>query len=354
MTTFPSYRPTSLPLQHGTFPASVQQTASGRTAIVRHSELETDIILPLEFILTQAQFLVVWEHHRDHGTFLSFPLPSTIPASYTPTGYRWKYASEPVQVRDEYTNFFRVTCTFVGNLWADIRLPSELGTLEMVAVETAIANVRTTAPAAPTATVQGLASGVTSDGFVEVGGLEVGTTWEYSTNSGSTWAPGTGSGFQLPAGSYSAGAIRVRQTDRDANTSGAAQNPASVAVNDASSVTIVATIAAGATGTGTVTLPRWFALDRITTNRAGWFTLYSHAAGAAADVGRLRANEPAGQNLMIRDPVFSAPSTLSMNPPLPARNAETPQTNVYPWRFVNDGTTGEVVITLNYLMLSAS
>lgn len=175
MTTFPSYRPTSLPLQHGTFPASVQQTASGRTAIVRHSELETDIILPLEFILTQAQFLVVWEHHREHGTFLSFPLPSTIPASYTPTGYRWKYASEPVQVKDAYTDLFIVSCTFVGNLWSDIRLPSELGTLEMVAVETAIANVRTTAPAAPTATVQDLASGVTSNGFVEVTGLEVGT-----------------------------------------------------------------------------------------------------------------------------------------------------------------------------------
>jgi hypothetical protein len=43
-----------------------------------------------------------------------------------------------------------------------------------------------------------------------------------------------------------------------------------------------------------------------------------------------------------------------MNPALPARNAETPQTNSYPWRFVNDGATGEVVITLNYLMLSAS
>jgi hypothetical protein len=352
--TFPAYRPKAWPLQLGTYPASIGQTISGRTSTVRHSDVETDITLPLEFILTYAQFQDVWNHFQVYGNTFSFNIPEpTIPASYTPTGYRWRYAAEPVRVQDEHTDFFVVTITFIGNLWSDIQIPHDHATLRIVATSAEMTSVRTVAPAAPIATVQGLVSGTTPDGFVEVTGLQTGAAWEYSTNSGATWTPGTGSGFQLAAGSYSAGAIRVRQVDPDGNISSPAQNASAVAVQDASSVTIVATIASGATGTGTVALPRWFVLSRITSNRAGWFTLYGNAAGAAADVGRLRANDPGDDRHVIRDPVFTAPGTLWASLQHPASNAELPATNTYPWRFVNDGASGEVVITLNFLMLGA-
>jgi len=354
MTSFPAYVPTSWPLEHGTFPASVGKTMGGRTSIVRHSDIETDIRLPLQFILTEAQFLEVWNHYKNHGSVSSFALQSaTVPSDYTLTGYRWHYAAEPVQVADEYEDRFVVSCVFVGNLSTSIRLPESTGIVYVRGIPADITSTRTTAPAAPTATVVGLASGVTNSGYVQVGGLQAGASWEYSTNGGTTWQEGEGEGFRIPAGNYAPGAVLVRQIDEDNNTSTAAQNAAALAVTAASSATIAATIASGATGTGVVSLPRSFILISITTNRAGWLTLYSSAAGASADAARPRvtANGPATAALVIRDPVFTEPGTLQLDMLFASMNRENPQTNNYPWRFVNDGTTGEVVITLNYQML---
>ena len=72
-----------------------------------------------------------------------------------------------------------------------------------------------TPPAAPTATLSGLAT-------VDVGGLETGATWAYSTNGGGTWTTGTGSSFELPAGVYDADDVLVRQTDLAGNTGNSA------------------------------------------------------------------------------------------------------------------------------------
>jgi hypothetical protein len=56
--------------------------------------------------------------------------------------------------------------------------------------------------------------GITSNGQINVTGLEGGTTtWEYSTDSGTTWTPGTGTSFTLAQGIYAANAVQVRQTD---------------------------------------------------------------------------------------------------------------------------------------------
>jgi len=62
--------------------------------------------------------------------------------------------------------------------------------------------------------------GVTNNGRIDVTGLEVGATWQHSTNGGATWSgslPATTTFFTLPAGSYPAGSVRVRQ----ANVAGA-------------------------------------------------------------------------------------------------------------------------------------
>jgi len=59
--------------------------------------------------------------------------------------------------------------------------------------------------------------GITNVGNITVSGLETGTSWEYSTNSGSTWSTGLGSSFVLSSGTYAAGTIKVRQTDKAGN-----------------------------------------------------------------------------------------------------------------------------------------
>lgn len=82
----------------------------------------------------------------------------------------------------------------------------------------------TTPPAAPTIALQTDTGGsnsdrVTSNGVVTVGNLETGATWEFSTNGGTSWTAGSGTSFTVPAGSYAAGAVQVRQKDAAGNVS---------------------------------------------------------------------------------------------------------------------------------------
>ncbi|WP_445004089.1 BapA/Bap/LapF family large adhesin [Halomonas mongoliensis] len=82
--------------------------------------------------------------------------------------------------------------------------------------------IDTVAPDAPTlelANDTGDVDGVTSDGTVNVGGLEENATWEYSTDGGATWTEGTGTSFELPEGDYADGDVLARQTDEAGNTS---------------------------------------------------------------------------------------------------------------------------------------
>ncbi len=59
---------------------------------------------------------------------------------------------------------------------------------------------------------------VTADG-VTVDGLEVGATWQYSTDGGDSWEVGTGESFVLASGSYASGDIKVKQFDEVGNVS---------------------------------------------------------------------------------------------------------------------------------------
>ncbi|MFM7517751.1 MAG: Ig-like domain repeat protein, partial [Pirellula sp.] len=71
----------------------------------------------------------------------------------------------------------------------------------------------------------------TSNATINVAGLEPGATWQYSTNSGSTWTTGTGTSFTVLAGSYSSGVVRVRQTDVAGNLSSATTSFAAFTVD---------------------------------------------------------------------------------------------------------------------------
>src|SRR5690606_4074670 len=100
-----------------------------------------------------------------------------------------------------------------------------------------------TPPAAPTAVLAndtGITDGITSDATVNVSGLESDATWEYSVDGGASWTSGTGSSFELPAGSYANGEILVRQTDAAGNTS---------PVGSLGAVTIDSTTPGGTNGT---------------------------------------------------------------------------------------------------------
>jgi len=59
--------------------------------------------------------------------------------------------------------------------------------------------------------------GVTTDGTVNVSGLEDGAAWQYSVDGGTTWEDGSGNQFELAPGSYDD--VLVRQTDVAGNTS---------------------------------------------------------------------------------------------------------------------------------------
>ena len=59
----------------------------------------------------------------------------------------------------------------------------------------------------------GVSDGITQNGQVNILGLELGATWEYSTNGGTTWQQGFGDSFTVPEGNYAASTIQVRQTN---------------------------------------------------------------------------------------------------------------------------------------------
>lgn len=118
--------------------------------------------------------------------------------------------------------------------------------------------VDTSAPAAPApALVSDSATPgdrITNSGAVQVSGLEAGAAWEYSTNGGGSWNPG--SGTQLMLSGDGMHALLVRQTDSAGNTGPASaplvftldtQGPtASVSISDSSLTT-------GETATVTIT-----------------------------------------------------------------------------------------------------
>ena len=76
--------------------------------------------------------------------------------------------------------------------------------------------VDTVAPTGLTAklandTGESASDGISQDGKINVGGVESGATWSYSTDGGVTWTTGTGSSFVLPKGNYTD--VQVKQTD---------------------------------------------------------------------------------------------------------------------------------------------
>ena len=352
MIPFPALRPKAYDIDHGDYPASVLQTMSGRTAILQHSTTETGIRFPAQFVgLTQAEVRYVFEHYESVGNVIGFTFdPVTLPAAETPSGFRWRYAREPVSVQDLDSEFFSVSCQFIADLYPNFALDGGWATLFIRGDEGAVSIPRTVAPSAPTITLSDPTAGVTSDGFVEVSGLRVGSTWQFSTNGGSSWSAGTSPGFTLPEGTYAAGSVRVRQTDPDGLTSTAAQNASAITVAPPSSAVVAFTAAAGATTTGTVTLPLVARLVRFSMSHPGWFTLYASVAARSADSSRPATVMPARGVGVCADPRLAAGGVINLNPFADIRNEESPATTTYPWKHLNEDTvTRDIVIILTII-----
>lgn len=108
----------------------------------------------------------------------------------------------------------------------------------------------TTAPTAPTVSLptdtgSSSTDRITSNGRIDVGGLETGATWEYSTNSGTSWQAGTGTNFTLSAGTYADGAVLVRQKDAAGNVSATGKPAGAVTVDATAPAAAVITQVAG-------------------------------------------------------------------------------------------------------------
>ncbi|MFC7050150.1 beta strand repeat-containing protein [Emcibacter nanhaiensis] len=176
------------------------------------------------------------------------------------------------------------------------------------------ATVDTTNPAAPTpafANDTGSSGSdlITSDGQVNISGLEAGATWEYTTDGGTTWNAGTGTSFTLAEGTYANGDVKVRQTDVAGNT-GAAANLGAAEVDTTNPAAPSAALAndAGSSGsdlisndgqvdvTGLEAGATWeYSVNGGTTWNAGTGTSFTLAEGTYADGDiKLRQTDVAG------------------------------------------------------------
>jgi hypothetical protein len=61
--------------------------------------------------------------------------------------------------------------------------------------------------------------GLTNNPNMTISNLEIGASWQHSADGGTTWATGSGSGFELADGVYSSESIQARQIDVAGNVS---------------------------------------------------------------------------------------------------------------------------------------
>jgi len=107
MANFPSLKPATRTFTPGRHPHSEIPTLSGLQTRVRTSNVLLEQRLRLTFAaLTETEMLSIRSHYiGQQGRFISFFIPNDLlsgmstPASFTPTGYSWTYATPP-QISD--------------------------------------------------------------------------------------------------------------------------------------------------------------------------------------------------------------------------------------------------------------
>ncbi|MDP3410118.1 Ig-like domain-containing protein, partial [Bosea sp. (in: a-proteobacteria)] len=196
--------------------ATVTDTASNATSDSTTNELIVDTTAPAAPGATLAS---------DTGSSGSDSVTNTgtVNVSGIESGATWQYSTNGGTdwVTGTGTSFVLTEAAYAANA-VRIRQTDAAGNTSNETVMGSI-TVDQTNPAAPTLTLQADtgSSGtdqITSNGQINVSGIETNGTWQFSIDSGANWTTGTGSSFTLAEGTYANGVVLVRQTDLAGNT----------------------------------------------------------------------------------------------------------------------------------------
>lgn len=125
------------------------------------------------------------------------------------------------------------------------------------------------------------------------------------------------------------------------------------AIFRSSTAITTASISAGATATGTITLPKSAVLLSIQLSRASWLRLYNSASASTADALRIRTDDPQPGQGVVTEVIAASAGTTVLAPTVNANNMEATPSTDYPYRITNDGASGTITITVTYLSLEA-
>lgn len=187
-----------------------------------------------------------------------------------------------------YTLAVTPTASFAGNLTVNVAASVALDAASNpnTAATASVQAVDTLAPAAPGLSLGtdsgGLANdGITAVGTINVSGVESGATWQFSTNSGTTWSAAQAAAttsFTLPTDTtYAVGAVQVRQTDSAGNTTVTPASNAAAITVDTTVPVIQSMTAAGSS----VVLTFDGVLDALNTAGNGTFVVTVNGTGDA-------------------------------------------------------------------------
>jgi len=105
-------------------------------------------------------------------------------------------------------------------------------------------------------------------------------------------------------------------------------------------------ITAGATFSGTITLPKSCSIISITCSTQCWVRLYNNTTSQSADSTRAITTTPTSGSGVI----FEVNTTLLNFNPVPfAINAQSPISTSYPITITNNGATGTITVTITYI-----
>jgi uncharacterized delta-60 repeat protein len=160
--------------------------------------------LTITFSEVPSNFVDADDLTLEHGTLSG--------GSFDVTGKIYTATFIPTANIEDSTNVITL-----GTSWSDSsnNAPASTSVSGNVAIDTI-------APATLSLTLNtdtGISSidGYTSNGLVDVTGIEVGNTWKYSIDGGTTWIDGVGSSFILPDDTYGINDIQVKQIDASGN-----------------------------------------------------------------------------------------------------------------------------------------
>ena len=244
----------SLTLNRGTL-QDVAGNAASRTnlAVIAANAQKVDTTAP-------ASLTVSWPTDTGSSNKDGITNANTVTISTPESGATWQYSTDGGQ---RWTTGSGTDFTLTDGVYAintiQVRQTDAVSNTSSVSKNPTEITVDTRAPSAltmslPTDTGKSSSDGITKENRVTISTPEVGASWEYSSDSGTSWTDGgSGSSFTLAEGSYVKDAIRVRQTDAAGNTSVVSKHPTEITVDTrAPSVTNTAITSSGPYKAGAV------------------------------------------------------------------------------------------------------